>query len=246
MAARSGFDGVLLDPATGEAVENVEWEVYKADGVTSATIYGSKSGADILPTTNTTSSNGVISFWVAPGFYQISIVDPSTKIASRVIPFNAVAGDDDGISLDQIDFGTGLTTSYIGDQQVTTAKIKDDDVTQAKMATNSIGTPEAKFVLEFNTGSSSAGGNQVIASDYLQPGVYYVEAKIAGGTGGTGIWNIVATGGSATITESGATAVSAGNIRTCKVTVSSATTVQVTSDSTGTRTGFLYVIGMEN
>lgn len=206
MAKRSGFDGVFLDPATGNAISGIDWTVYESDGTTVATVYASKTANSPLPGTNTTSSTGVVQFWAEPGYYEVHIDDPSGAIAERRIPFSAVAGDDGGITRVQIDFGTGVTTGQIGAQAVETANIKDDAVTAPKINANAVLSDNIKFDFASGFGSFSTDGANTTGTcatlTGVLPGIYLAIGKY-GSSSDTYSPEVTVTAGAATISQAG-------------------------------------------
>ena len=138
MSARSGFDGVLNSSTDGLPLIGIECTVYDANDE-EATIYAAKTGGSQIPQPIETSSGngGLIQFWVEPGYYEIGVEDtePEPRITPRRIPFNAVAGDADGISSNQIEI---ITANEIDNNAVTESKILNLAVSQGKIANNAV------------------------------------------------------------------------------------------------------------
>jgi hypothetical protein len=127
MAQRSGYDGVFISSEDGKPMDGVVWTVYNASG-NLATIYETKSGSALMPNSgsNTTTDNGLVRFWAAPGYYEIEVEDSEVpaRFTERRIPWSAVAGDDDGISIEQIDISNTINQSMIMDEAVGKAELK--------------------------------------------------------------------------------------------------------------------------
>lgn len=141
MASRSGFDAVLIDSA-GAPMSNISVTVLKSDG-TQATVYQSKTGSSIKaqPIITESGNGGLIQFWADPGYYQVRATDLEVpaRIATRFIPFDAVAGDmTGGIDADQVSLTNEITAGMIQNNAITTNKIGDSQVTAAKIAANAI------------------------------------------------------------------------------------------------------------
>jgi hypothetical protein len=107
MAKRSGFDEVLIDSTTGLPMYDVECTVYDANN-SQATVYQTKAGGSLVaqPIVTESSNGGLVQFWAEPGYYEVEVEDTEipARFATRRIPFNAVAGDADGIAESQIDY----------------------------------------------------------------------------------------------------------------------------------------------
>lgn len=114
MSYRSQFDTVAID-AQGNALSNVNASVFDAGTTNLVTIYSTRSGGGTLSNPITTPSTGLVQFWASPGSYDIKFEDNEfpARITTRTIGWEAVSGEDDGISWVQIDTGTGLTNADI-------------------------------------------------------------------------------------------------------------------------------------
>lgn len=159
MPSRSGFDAVLVN-SSGVPMSNISITVLKSDG-TQATVYQSKTGTSIKaqPIVTDSSNAGLIQFWADPGYYQVRATDLNVpaRIATRFIPFDAVAGDmNGGIDSDQITLTNEITSSMIQNDAITTAKIGNSQITTAKIADNNITT--SKLVDGSVTSSKIASG----------------------------------------------------------------------------------------
>ena len=167
MAERSGFDGVLIRE-TGVPAEGILWTVYDADN-NEAVIYADKSsGAFKTNGVDPTDATGLIQFWVEPGYYEIEVDDTVGDLATRRIPFNAVAGDVDGIDSLQIDL-SNMT----------------DRITQDMLADNSVGTGQLKIWSDTATGltTGSSAEATMVYVNYIPVGKYFVSATIGKASG---------------------------------------------------------------
>jgi len=151
MAQRSGFDAVFLNDQ-GQPLTDLNIRVLDGNG-NQVQVYETKTGTSLKPQPITTISanKGLVQFWADPGYYQVEVSDTQipARIATRVVPFDAVAGDTtlgaEGISLSQVPTVTNskigeaaITESKIGDRQVGTLKIKQKAVDWGEINDNAI------------------------------------------------------------------------------------------------------------
>ena len=164
MPSRSGFDAVLVD-SQGVPMSNISVTVLKTDG-SPAVIYQSKSGGPIKaqPIITDSSNGGLIQFWADPGYYQVRATDLEVpaRIATRFIPFDAVAGDmNGGIDSDQVSLTDEITSSMLQNNSVTTNKIANSQVTTAKIADSQVTTSK---LADGSVTTSKIGDGQVTAA----------------------------------------------------------------------------------
>ena len=131
------------------------------------------------------------------------------------------------------------------DRSVDTNNIKVDAVTQPKIADNAVGAAQAKVRVLWDSQISSTSGEQTVASIFVQPGRYMVYGKTAQ-AGGT--WKIDKDStGTATFSEgTGSISRSSFSDYWQLVEVTSGTNLRLRSNDTGSRAGWLYIIGIEN
>lgn len=108
-----------------KALENVEYNVYKVDSsgnrITSLgqrpSTYASRTSATDLGYSGTTDADGVISFWLDPGEYEIEIEDTNTpaRISARTITWSSLAATDGSISGDYVSNDAQLDLPTLGD-----------------------------------------------------------------------------------------------------------------------------------
>ena len=147
MAQRSGFDAVFLNDE-GQPLIGLSIRVLDSEG-NLAQIYDTKTGTTLKaqPIITAAATNGLVQFWAEPGYYQVEVSDTEipARISSRVVPFDAVAGDtvegSEGISLSQLPIITeskigtnAVTESKIGTNAVTSVKLRDDSSTDSNRA----------------------------------------------------------------------------------------------------------------
>jgi hypothetical protein len=141
MAKRSGFDAVFLNEE-GEPLNNLNIRVLNSDG-NLAQIYNTKTGTSLKaqPIVTNAANNGLVQFWAEPGYYEVEVSDTEipARISSRVVPFDAVAGDttlnNEGISLSQL---PTIVESKIGTNAVTRNKILNGEIVESKIGTNAV------------------------------------------------------------------------------------------------------------
>lgn len=171
MSARSGFDGVLNDGSTGMPLEGLKITVFDANNQ-QATIYTSKTGNTLKSQQFLTPSSGIIQFWVEPGYYEVEVEDTEipARIVTRRIPFNAVAGDDGGINLSQVEIpdlsisGTKIAANSISNNRlvnktIEAGKIKDDTITDSEI--NSTANISGSKLADLSVGKGKIGTDAI-------------------------------------------------------------------------------------
>jgi hypothetical protein len=192
MAQRSGFDGVLLSSVDGLPMFGIECTVFNANG-SEATIYAAKTGNALLsnPVVTNIGTGGIVKFWVAPGYYEIEAVDVSetpARITPRRIPFNAIAGDVQGIDLNQLP--VNIPGSQLQDLSVGAGKIENLALGAGKVKTGSYyasgvnsatvsGIPPGKYFGILTTNQSGKNGPTVTSGTATIQTVMPVGAQVA-------------------------------------------------------------------
>lgn len=108
-----------------KALENVEYNVYKVDssGNRITTLaqrpatYAARTSNTDLGYSGTTDADGVISFWLDPGEYEIEIEDTQApaRISTRTITWSSLAAADGSISGDYVSNDSQLDLPTLGD-----------------------------------------------------------------------------------------------------------------------------------
>jgi len=143
------------------------------------------------------------------------------------------------------DGNRAVTTNHIRDLAISESKLASGAVTQLKIGSSAVGHSQSKFIVKENNVITSTSGDVIVASISLNPGTYYMQALGPLGSGGAQTWTITTSGGAATFSPSVATYNTSDYIYSI-VTVTSATQLRVMSNASGSRRGYLFVIGMEN
>jgi len=133
-----------------EALEGVLAEAFNVVGnaeASAASIFTSRTGTTL--SSGESDANGIVSFWLNPGDYQIHFSDPviPPRIADFVIGVPAVSGSAQGILKTQL---PALVSSDISDlasvitapDSVTSAMIATDAVGPSEIAANAVGSAE--------------------------------------------------------------------------------------------------------
>lgn len=223
MAKRSGWDGSFLSPVDGLPMSGVQCTVYNSVG-SAATIYETKTGGTLKANPFTTSSNGVLTFYADPGYYEIEVADTQipARFTTRRIPFDAVAGDDEGVAGKQIDF-----TSADG---------------------NKIVAGDIKTRIHPLSGSGAgAGPNYVIAQQASIPaGTYILNGTVEAATANVGVDT---TGGSASVFghASPVDSVGVGQVWVLNymIVVTSTTTVRIKGLGLGSEKAYGQLFGID-
>lgn len=178
MAQRSGFDAVFLNDQ-GQPLTDLNIRVLDTNG-NQVQVYETKTGTSLKPQPITTISanKGLVQFWAEPGYYQVEVSDTQipARIATRVVPFDAVAGDaslgSEGISLSQLPIITNskigdnaITESKIADRQVSTLKIKEKAVDWGEINNNAIRNNHILDAQVTPNKLSPYGGNAFLQGD---------------------------------------------------------------------------------
>ena len=175
MSARSGYDGVLISSVDGMPMAGIQWTVYNAAG-TEAQLYSTKSGGAFLAQGQITDSTGLIQFWVDPGYYEIEVDDTIGSMATRRIPFNAVAGGTNEISESQLPLF--IDGAIISPDTIEGTSIKANAIDASHIQANAVGESEI--------GNLEVTGTKVniktkvlqvtatsITMTAIEPGIYY-------------------------------------------------------------------------
>ncbi len=233
----AGLPNSTEDPkiatALGEIRDAINGNLDDTNIAPAANIDGAKLDDLSIPTAKIADLGITLAKMAADSVNADKLTDSATTDSVRAVTTNHIR--DKAVT----DTKLSSSSSVNGDRAVDTNHIKTDAVTQAKIADNAVGAAQAKVRVLWATGSSSSSGEQVLASVFVQPGRYMVLIKSAG----AGTMQLTSTG-AATLSEPGAN--TAPGEKWQLVEATNGTTLQMKSTTTGTRTGHIYVIGIEN
>lgn len=176
------FDTVVIDE-DGNALNAVEATVNDAGTANLSTIYNARSGGGTKTNPITTTSNGLVQFWAAPGSYDITFHDTLARIADRTFTYEAVSGATAGIAWSQID---NATVNNIADANVSASAAiqgsKLDTLDGRLKQTTGIISPNADFSVSYAvTGDSGwtdlSGTSTSIVPDVSAYLIGYLVAK---------------------------------------------------------------------
>jgi hypothetical protein len=152
VAKRTKFDDVVIDDE-GNGLADVQVNVYEVGTVTPATIYTTRAGVGTKSNPFITTPGGLVQFYADPGTYDVVFSDTEIpeRVSDRTITWEAISGDDEGISLAQLPLSIPAANLAAG---AALANLANDSITGAKIAAGAIGYGELASMPYANLGMS--------------------------------------------------------------------------------------------